>query len=103
MACEDLVAKNPKTEGDKQFLFVIRHGDRFDYSHPEVGSAKSSFMAAMIVKHFVKTQLCVFGLLCVAVVRNDNTPGGSTSEQTGSSTGQRNRGLCGINSSRRKH
>jgi hypothetical protein len=60
MTSEDPLANKPKTEGDKQFLFVIRHGDRFDYSHPEVGSGYGSFMAGMIVKHFVKTQLCAW-------------------------------------------
>jgi hypothetical protein len=27
-----------ETEG-KQTLFIIRHGDRYDYAHPEVGGS----------------------------------------------------------------
>jgi hypothetical protein len=66
MALENPMAKKPKAaEGDKQLLLVIRHGDRFDYSHPEVGSVLLLSQGVSFIRagnHCValcfKTQLC---------------------------------------------
>ena len=53
---------------DKQFLFIIRHGDRYDYAHPKVTYHNPCFcsLAAYTTRSHVNVDPNVHRVLLVA-------------------------------------